>query len=154
MKLTTKGRYAVTALIDLAIHQNEGPTTVAEVASRQGISTTYLERLAGLMRAKGLLKSIRGPKGGYVLARPAHQITLADIIEAVDERMDATLCSGKGNCQEGEMCLTHHIWDELNQKIFLFLKGITLSDVIGKPSVKAIANRQIYPLTLIGMNHV
>jgi Rrf2 family iron-sulfur cluster assembly transcriptional regulator len=145
MKLTTKGRYAVTALIDMAIHQDQGPTTISQVASRHHISTTYLERLAGIMRAKGLLKSIRGPKGGYILAKPAGEITLADIIEAVDERIDATQCAGKGNCQEGKMCLTHHIWDELNQKIFLFLKGITLRDVVQK--------RQIYPLHLIGVNH-
>lgn len=132
MKLTTKGRYAVTALLDLALHQQQGPTTVAEVAERHGISATYLERLAGLLRAKGLLKSVRGPRGGYVLARSADQITVAEIIEAVDEKMDATRCAGKANCHEGSVCLTHHLWDELNHQITVFLQGITLSALAKK----------------------
>lgn len=127
MKLTTKGRYAVTALLDLAIHQQKGPTTVAEMAARHGISATYLERLAGVLRAKGLLKSVRGPRGGYVLARSAQEITIAEIIAAVDEKIDATRCAGKANCHEGTTCLTHHLWDELNQQIFHFLHNITLS---------------------------
>lgn len=126
MQLTTKGRYAVTALLDLAMHQQAGPTTIAQVAERQGISPLYLERLAGRMRANGLLTSIRGPRGGYLLARSPHEITLAEIIQAVDERIDTTQCKGKGNCFGGTMCLTHHLWDELNQQIFHYLDKITL----------------------------
>ena len=143
MKLTTRGRYAVTALLDLALHQQQGPTTVSKLAVRHGISPAYLERLTGVMRAKGLLKSIRGPKGGYVLARPAEEITLADIIEAVDERIDTTRCKGKANCQAGTMCLTHHLWDELNNEIFHFFQGITLSALALKPQVMALAKRKI-----------
>src|ERR1041384_5813763 len=98
MKLTTKGRYAVTALLDLTINQQAGPTTVSQLAERQGISATYLERLTGLMRAKGLLKGVRGEKGGYIRARQPEEITIADIIAAVDEGIDTTRCKGKGNC--------------------------------------------------------
>lgn len=135
MRLTTKGRYAVTALLDLAIHQQAGPTTISALAIRHGISPAYLERLAGIMRSKGLLKSIRGPKGGYILARSAHDITLADIIEAVEERIDTTKCQGKGNCHEGVMCLTHHIWDDLNQTISDFFQKITLGELAAKKPV-------------------
>lgn len=142
MKLTTKGRYAVTALLDLAINQSNGPITVARLAERQGISVTYLERLAGIMRAKGLLKSVRGKNGGYVLARSAEEITLADIIAAVEEKIDATRCHGKGNCHDGAMCLTHHLWDDLNHKISHYLQEITLGALALKPQVLAIAQRQ------------
>jgi Rrf2 family iron-sulfur cluster assembly transcriptional regulator len=137
MKLTTKGRYAVTALLDLAMHQQEGPTTIAQMAQRQGISSTYLERLAGIMRAKGLLKSVRGAKGGYILARPANEITVADIIEAVDEGVDATRCAGKGNCHAGKICLTHHLWEALNHEISGFLQRITLSALVQSPQPMA-----------------
>lgn len=137
MKLTTKGRYAVTALVDLTINQQEGPTTIAEVAKRHGISVPYLERLAGLMRAKGLLKSIRGAKGGYVLGRPAEQITVADIICAVNEGIDTTRCQGKANCYKGAVCLTHHLWDKLNHEILHFLQSITLS-TLAKQNGKSI----------------
>ena len=149
MKLTTKGRYAVTALLDLAIHQQSGPITVSQMAQRQRISPTYLERLAGHMRAKGLLISVRGSKGGYILARPANEITIADIITAVDEGIDATKCQGKGNCQDGEMCLTHHLWEALNQEIHQFLKGITLSALAEKPKGFDFFNKQ--PLELKSM---
>lgn len=142
MKLTTRGRYAVTALLDLAIHQQQGPITISQLAGRHGISPAYLERLAGLMRAKGLLKSIRGPKGGYLLARPADEITLADIIDAVEERIDTTLCKGKANCQKGAICLTHHLWDALNHEISHFFQGITLGALALKPQVLAIAKQK------------
>lgn len=152
MKLTTKGRYAVTALLDLALQEAGTPTSITEVAIRHGISTAYLERLAGQMRAKGLLKSIRGAKGGYILGRPANEITVADIIESVNEGMDATRCAGKGNCHDGIMCLTHHLWDELNREIFEFLKGITLQELAVKPAIMAVAKQRecetAIPLTL------
>jgi Rrf2 family iron-sulfur cluster assembly transcriptional regulator len=153
MKLTTKGRYAVTALLDLAIHQQEGPITVSQLATRHGISPAYLERLAGQMRAKGLLKSIRGSKGGYILARNPEEITLADIINAVDEHIDTTLCKGKANCHEGGVCLTHHLWDELNHKISHFFQGITLSALAEQPQVVAIAKSKRQPMQLIRLVH-
>ena len=135
MKLTTKGRYAVTTLLDLALSEHDGPITITEVAKRHGISPAYLERLAGIMRAKGLLKSIRGPHGGYLLARHAKDITVADIMLAVDEKIDTTRCKGRANCQEGEMCSTHHLWEQLNHKIFHFLQGVTLSDLVATPQL-------------------
>lgn len=135
MKLTTRGRYAVTALLDLALQGGDRPVTVGEIAERHSISTAYLERLTGQMRARGLLKSVRGAKGGYVLGRLAETITIADIIEAVDEGVDATRCKGKGNCHQGAMCLTHHLWDALNQEIFEFLKRITLQALADKPAI-------------------
>ncbi|MCS5711028.1 Rrf2 family transcriptional regulator [Candidatus Berkiella aquae] len=152
MKLTTKGRYAVTALVDLASRHQSEPISIAEVALRHRISVAYLERLAGVMRAKGLLKSVRGPKGGYVLAKPPAQITVADIIQAVDEKIDTTRCHGKGNCHEGTMCITHHLWDRLNQEIFDFLKSITLSELINEPHLLAQKNNT-YPLQWLGANH-
>lgn len=142
MKLTTKGRYAVTALLDLAIHQHIGPTPITELAKRQHISPTYLERLAGRMRQKGLLKSIRGKHGGYILAKSPEDITLADIINAVNEGIDTTKCKGKGNCHNGGMCLTHNLWAELNDKITHFLSNITLENLAKKPDVLAIAKQQ------------
>lgn len=138
MKLTTKGRYAVTTLVDLALHQQNGPVTIAKIANRHGISTAYLERLAGMMRAKGLLKSVRGPRGGYILARPAEQITIADIIQAVDEQIDTTRCKGKANCHQGRVCLTHYLWEGLNQQIADFLQNIPLSAVATRLSLTPI----------------
>ena len=153
MKLTTRGRYAVTALLDLALHQQQGPITISQLAVRHGISAAYLERLAGVMRAKGLLKSVRGAKGGYVLARSADSITLADIIDAVDEKIDTTRCQGKGNCHEGTMCLTHHLWDELNDKISHFFQGITLEALAKKPQVKEVAFQKNIPIHFVGLEH-
>lgn len=152
MKLTTKGRYAVTALVDFALHQQDEPMSITEVATRHGISPTYLERLAGMLRAKGLLKSVRGAKGGYHLARSADQITVADIIRAVDENMDATACQGKANCHEGEVCLTHHLWDRLNQQIVDFLSSITLSELIKEPRLLSFKTKSL-PLQWVGLNH-
>ncbi len=154
MKLTTKGRYAVTALLDLAIHHQDGPITISVLAQRNGISVAYLERLAHVMRTKGLLKSVRGAKGGYVLARSAENITLAEIIDAVDERIDTTKCQGKSNCHEGNMCLTHHLWDELNKKIAHFFQGITLGALAKKPQVVALSQRhQPIPVQFIRFEH-
>lgn len=139
MKLTTKGRYAVTALLDVVMHQVDGPVTVSQVALRQGISSAYLERLACVLRGQGLLKSVRGAKGGYVLAREASHITVADVIQAVDEKIDATRCQGKSNCKEGGKCLTHSLWDALNHKVIEFLQGVTLQDLAMESELATVA---------------
>lgn len=130
MKLTTKGRYAVTTLLDLATSPQAAPTKIGHVAKRHGLSSAYLERLAGKLRDSGLLKSIRGAQGGYLLAKDASQITVADIMTAVEEQLDTTRCHGRANCQSGQQCSTHHLWEHLNQKINGFLAGITLADLI------------------------
>lgn len=142
MKLTTKGRYAVTALLDMAIHIEKAPFTVAELAKRQGISQLYLERLTGILRAKGILESIKGPGGGYFLNRSPESITIADIINAVNEPIDATRCNGKSNCQQGETCLTHELWSELNSVVLQFLESITLAELANRQNIRAIAARQ------------
>ena len=142
MRLSTKGRYAVTAMLDLAIHHNHGPVTLNDISQCQGISLSYLEQLFARMRKDGLVEGVRGPGGGYRLARPADQITVAQIIGAVDEKVDATACGGEENCQEGERCMTHDLWCELSQQIYNFLNGITLAEFIQRPSVQAIVMRQ------------
>jgi len=130
MRLTTKGRYAVTAMLDLAIHYQEGPITLADISQRQGISLSYLEQLFSRLRKQGLVNSTRGPGGGYRLSREAGEIAVADVIQAVDEKIDATRCSGQGNCQEGRACLTHHLWMDLSDQILEFLQGITLGELV------------------------
>ncbi len=130
MRLTTKGRYAVTAMLDLAIHYQEGPITLSDISHRQGISLSYLEQLFARLRKQGLVNSTRGPGGGYRLSRDAGEIPVADVIQAVDEKIDATRCHGKGDCQEGHACLTHHLWMDLSDQILLFLKNITLGDLV------------------------
>tara|TARA_R110002110_G_scaffold404606_1_gene623148 strand:- start:174475 stop:174945 length:471 start_codon:yes stop_codon:yes gene_type:complete len=135
MKLTTKGRYAVTLLLDVTMLQKNGPVTVPGIANRHDLSAAYLERIAAQLRAHGLLKSIRGAQGGYLLARPANEIDLAEVIGAVDEKMDATKCQGRGNCRDGKVCLTHHLWDSLNQVILDYLKSISLKDLVEDPGI-------------------
>lgn len=135
MKLTAKGKYAVTALVDMAVYGQTGPITVHSIATRQGISVLYLERLTGLMRAKGLLKSIKGPGGGYELARLSQEITVADIIHAVEEPVDITTCKGLENCQKGGRCLTHFLWEELNTRIMDYLQSVTLHDLTQYPKI-------------------
>lgn len=142
MRLSTKGRYAVTAMLDLAIHHNHGPVTLNDISRCQGISLSYLEQLFARMRKAGLVEGVRGPGGGYRLALPAEQITVAKIISSVDEKVDATLCAGKEDCQEGERCLTHDLWTELSQQIYNYLDGITLAEFIQRPSVRNIIERQ------------
>ncbi len=142
MRLTTKGRYAVTAMLDLAIHADKEPVTLADISSRQGISLSYLEQLFARLRRSGLVLSVRGPGGGYRLADTTSAITVAGIIAAVDESVDATRCEGKGNCHDGEICLTHHLWDDLTQRIQQFLGGISLADLAGKYEVQRIADTQ------------
>lgn len=142
MKLSTKGRYAVTAMMDLAIHDKLGPVTLAEISGCQGISLSYLEQLFAKLRKHHLVEGVRGPGGGYRLARPADAITVADIITAVDERVDATRCRGRENCQEGRRCLTHELWTDLSQQILNFLKGITLAEFVERPKVREIVRLQ------------
>lgn len=143
MRLSTKGRYAVTAMLDLAIHHNHGPVTLNDISQCQGISLSYLEQLFARMRKAGLVEGVRGPGGGYRLALPAEQITVAKIIGSVDEKVDATLCAGKEDCQEGERCLTHDLWCELSQQIYNYLDGITLAEFIQRPSVRTVIERQL-----------
>lgn len=142
MRLSTKGRYAVTAMMDLAIHDRIGPVTLAEISQCQSISLSYLEQLFAKLRKHKLVEGVRGPGGGYRLARPSGQITVAQIICAVDEKVDITSCQGKENCQEGDRCLTHELWTDLSNQLFDFLDGITLQQFVDRPEVKEVAKRQ------------
>jgi len=141
MRLSTKGRYAVTAMLDLAIHEGKGPITLLDISQSQGISLSYLEQLFAKLRRDGLVEGVRGPGGGYRLAKPAAAVSIADIITAVDEKMDATLCEGKENCQNGERCLTHDLWTSLSKQIFDYLAAISLADFLARPSVHALIER-------------
>ncbi|MFT7389248.1 MAG: Rrf2 family iron-sulfur cluster assembly transcriptional regulator [Candidatus Endobugula sp.] len=142
MRLTTKGRYAVTAMLDLAIHSNKGPVSLAEVSKRQEISLSYLEQLFSKLRKADLVASIRGPGGGYQLGRTLDAIYIAQIVDAVNESIDATSCGGKGNCQQGEVCLTHHLWSDLSRQIHQFLSGISLAQLVARKDVKSVSERQ------------
>ncbi|MGD8430306.1 MAG: Fe-S cluster assembly transcriptional regulator IscR [Ectothiorhodospiraceae bacterium] len=142
MKLSTKGRYAVTAMMDLALHQDNGPVTLADISRCQGISLSYLEQLFARLRRSGLVNGVRGPGGGYRLAAAPDAITVADVIVAVDENVDATRCRGRENCQNGERCLTHDLWSELSSQIYDFLDGITLADLAAQPHVQEVSRRQ------------
>lgn len=142
MKLTAKGRYAVTAMLDLAVHENDGPISLAEISERQGISLSYLEQLFAKLRRRSLVKSVRGPGGGYQLSRPASEIYVAEIIDSVDENVDATKCAGRADCQQGETCLTHELWSDLSEQIHQFLSRIDLASIIAKREVQEIAARQ------------
>lgn len=136
MRLTTKGRYAVTAMVDLALHAKAGPVCLADISRRQEISLSYLEQLFSKLRRKELVKSIRGPGGGYLLARKEVDLTVADIIDAVDETIDATNCGGQANCLDGEVCLTHHLWVDLSQRIHDFLSEISLETLIQRAKAR------------------
>ncbi len=142
MKLSTKGRYAVTAMMDLALHDRQGPVTLADISQTQGISLSYLEQLFAKLRKAGLVEGVRGPGGGYRLAKAPSQITVAKIITAVDESVDVTRCGGEGDCQDGERCLTHELWNELSERLYSFLDGITLDQFIDRPEIREIARRQ------------
>jgi Rrf2 family iron-sulfur cluster assembly transcriptional regulator len=135
MRLSTKGRYSVTAMLDLAIHDKAGPVTLADISQCQGISLSYLEQLFAKLRKSGLVKGVRGPGGGYRLSRPATEISIGDIIRAVDESVDVTRCEGRGDCQNGEACLTHELWSELSNRLYRFLDGITLSQFVDRPGI-------------------
>ena len=130
MRLTTKGRFAVTAMADLAMCGGHSPVTMAAISTRQKISLSYLEQLFGKLRRSNIVESVRGPGGGYYLARPAEKITIAEIIVAVDEPMDATKCGGLGNCHDERQCLTHDLWTGLNQKIYDYLASVTLQQLV------------------------
>ena len=130
MQLTTRGRYAVTAVLDLALREDSAPIRLADIAQRQGISLSYLEQLFAQLRRSGLVESVRGPGGGYRLARKHHLVSVSDIIDSVNERIDATRCDGRGDCQQGATCLTHHLWVELSENLHEFLRGITIADLI------------------------
>ncbi len=142
MKLTTKGRYAVTAMLDLALRYDKGAVTLAEIAKRQGISLSYLEQLFAKLRRSGLVDSVRGPGGGYTLAMEPNKISVAEIIVAINENIDATRCGGEKNCHGDETCLTHQLWEDLSTRIHEFLSGITLGDLVTKPHVQEVASRQ------------
>ena len=142
MRLTTKGRYAVTAMLDLALHEGKGPITLAEISVRQGISLSYLEQLFSRLRKKDLVSSTRGPGGGYRLGKPMKEISVAGVISAVDESVDATKCGGDKNCQGDERCLTHELWEELSDQIYVFLNGISLGDLVNRKNVKEVSRRQ------------
>lgn len=142
MRLTTKGRYAVTAMLDLALHTDKGPVSLADISDRQGISISYLEQLFAKLRKNELVNSVRGPGGGYRLSRPASEVFIASIIDAVDEQVDATRCAGEGNCQEGGMCLTHYLWQDLSGQIHAFLSSISLGDLVQRQEIRAISDRQ------------
>ncbi|CAG9296084.1 Fe-S cluster assembly transcriptional regulator IscR [Celerinatantimonas diazotrophica] len=132
MRLTSKGRYAVTAMLDVAIHADQGPVPLADISERQGISLSYLEQLFSRLRKQGLVSSVRGPGGGYKLGLDANKIAVSMVIHAVDESLDATRCQGKGGCQDGERCLTHSLWENLSKRIAHFLDGITLGELVSE----------------------
>lgn len=142
MRLTTKGRYAVTAMLDLALHEGRGPVSLTDISGRQEISLSYLEQLFAKLRRGGLVSSVRGPGGGYRLKRPAAAICVAEIIDAVNENYEATACQGKGGCQQGEVCLTHTLWNDLSDQIHGFLSGISLADLVARGEVQRVSARQ------------
>lgn len=142
MRLTTKGRYAVTAMLDLALHADRGPISLSDISKRQEISLSYLEQLFSKLRQNELVSSVRGPGGGYRLSRGADEIFVAQIIDAVNESIDATNCGGAGNCQKGEVCLTHYLWCDLSEQIHQFLSGISLASLVERREVKAVSDRQ------------
>ena len=142
MRLTTKGRYAVTAMLDLALNQGKRPVTLQDIAVNQEISLSYLEQLFAKLRRDGLVKGTRGPGGGYRLAKDAGEISIAAISAAVDEKADMPRCGGEANCQDGEKCLTHELWAELSLEIYRFLDGITLENLVHRPEVQVVAERQ------------
>jgi len=149
MRLTTKGRFAVTAMVDLGMRHGTGPVTLAEISGRQKISLSYLEQLFGKLRRRGIVDSVRGPGGGYCLAREAAQLTVADIILAVDEPIDATQCAGKENCKDEEKCLTHDLWANLNERIFDYLGSVTLRQLVENQRAKEAGIAPVHDMRLV-----
>jgi len=139
MRLTTKGRFAVTAMVDLAMRQTRGPVTLAAISERQHISLSYLEQLFGKLRRRTLVSSVRGPGGGYRLAKPMQSVTVADIVIAVDEPLDATQCGGKENCADDKRCMTHELWATLNKKMHEYLSSVSLADLVAQQAAKPVA---------------
>ena len=142
MRLTTKGRYAVTAMLDLAFHSQQHPVTLTDIATRQTISLSYLEQLFARLRRAGMVTGVRGPGGGYKLSRDPSQINIADVIEAVDEPLDSTKCGGEGNCQNNKACLTHDLWMGLSDQIRSYLRNISLGELLEKHEIQEVAKRQ------------
>lgn len=142
MRLTTKGRYAVTAILDLAFHQDKGPVSLAAISDRQGISLSYLEQLFAKLRRNGIVNSTRGPGGGYTLQREANEISVSEVILAVDESVKMAGCGDSDNCQGDYQCLTHDLWQELSNEIKDFLDGISLAEVMANQKVKEVSLRQ------------
>ncbi len=138
MRLTTKGRFAVTAMLDLALHGSHGPVTLSGIAERQKISLSYLEQLFGKLRRRQLVESVRGPGGGYHLARDPRDVSVADIVCAVEESIDSTQCGGRENCQESQRCMTHDLWEDLNATVYGFLDGVKLSHLVDKQRSHAV----------------
>ena len=153
MRLSTKGRYAVTAMLDVALHAADGPISLADIAERQGLSRSYLEQIFGHLKRAGLVESWRGPGGGYRLGGDPEEISVADVIGAVGEGLDATRCGGAGDCQDGEVCLTHELWADLSMQIHLFLSRITLAGLVCRGDVMSVARRQDIG-NLIAARHV
>jgi len=154
MRLTTKGRFAVTAMLDLALNATDGPVTLAGISARQKISLSYLEQLFGKLRRRELVESVRGPGGGYHLARDAAEVSVADIICAVEECIDSTQCGGRENCHENQRCMTHDLWEELNTTVYAFLSGVKLSHLVDKQRhrpvsvLRAAKPRETQPVTV------
>ena len=142
MRLTTKGRYAVTAMLDLALNAKDRPVPLADISERQGISLSYLEQLFAKLRRGALVNSVRGPGGGYLLAHAPAVIQIVQVIDAVDESVDATRCQGVGDCQNGDECLTQRLWCDLSDQIHNFLSGISLADLVARQEVQKVAQRQ------------
>jgi len=149
MRLTTKGRFAVTAIVDLGMRHGSGPVTLAEISGRQKISLSYLEQLFGKLRRRGIVDSVRGPGGGYCLARDMAQLTVAEIILAVDEPIDATQCAGKENCKDEEKCLTHDLWANLNERIFDYLGSVTLRHLVENQRAKESGIAPMHDMRLV-----
>jgi Rrf2 family transcriptional regulator, iron-sulfur cluster assembly transcription factor len=146
MRLTTKGRFAVTAMVDLGMRHGGGPVTLAEISQRQKISLSYLEQLFGKLRRRALVDSVRGPGGGYCLAKDMAQVSVADIILAVDEPIDATQCGGKENCHDDQKCITHDLWANLNQRIFDYLGAVTLKQLVDEQKAKQNGVAQVHDM--------
>lgn len=130
MRLTTKGRFAVTAMLDLALNEAGRPVTLATISERQDISLSYLEQLFSRLRKNGLVKSVRGPGGGYRLALDPKTVSVSRIIRAVDEQIDTTQCGGNENCQDEGRCMTHELWTALNYKILDYLESVSLAQLV------------------------
>lgn len=142
MRLTSKGRYAVTAMLDVALHSEQGPVPLADISERQEISLSYLEQLFSRLRKQGLVSSVRGPGGGYRLGKEADEISVGMVISAVDESIDAMRCQGKGDCQNGSQCLTHNLWMGLSERIATFLYGISLGELMKEAEIRDLSDRQ------------
>jgi Rrf2 family iron-sulfur cluster assembly transcriptional regulator len=132
MRLTTKGRFAVTAMMDIALQEGSQPVALNEISERQNISLSYLEQLFGKLRRRALVTSVRGPGGGYRISRSTESITVGEIIRAVDETVDATQCGGLKNCKDDKECITHELWTGLNEHIFDYMDTVKLSDLVEK----------------------